>query len=110
MHFLERRQSVSLFRTTISSDNALLVILKLHDEWLNVLALALPLADALFSIRVEALLLLVEESLRLDSILLLSLEIFDGLLLLSAGLSLDEATQLLCSLSVLLFLLLLSQL
>jgi len=109
LQFLEEIYLV-LSRASISSSNALLVILKLHNEWLNVLALALPLGDGFFSIRVELLLLLVEERLCLDSIVLILLELFDGLFLLSISLRLNEAGQLFCSLSVFLLFLLLSQL
>jgi hypothetical protein len=40
-----------------------LLVLQLHDEWLDVLALAAPLGNALLRIRVEVLLLLVLEGL-----------------------------------------------
>ena len=99
-----------LSHASISSSNALLVILKLHNEGLNVLALALPLGDGFFSVRIELLLLLVEECLCLDSIVLILLELFDGLFLLRISLRLNETGQLFCSLSVFLLFLLLSQL
>ena len=95
---------------SVSSDNALLVILKLHDEWLDILALSLPFADALLSVGVEVLLLLVEESLSLDGVSLLSLEVFDCLILLGVVLCPHESGQLLGSLSFFFLFLLLGQL
>ena len=41
------------------SEDALLVVLKLHDDWFDVLALILPLLDALLGIGVEVLLVLI---------------------------------------------------
>ena len=70
----------------------------------------MPLGNALLCIRVEVLLLLIEESLRLYGIGLLLLEFLDALSLLGIVLSLDEGSQLLCSLSFFLFLLLFGQL
>lgn len=43
-----------------SSERLLFVVFEFHDERLDVLSLALPLLDALLSIRVEVLLLLVK--------------------------------------------------
>jgi len=82
--------SLQLSRISISSDNALFVVLELHDEGLNIFALALPLRDGLLGIRVEVLLLLVEERLSLDGVGLLVLELLDGLGLLGVSLGLDE--------------------
>lgn len=72
--------------------------------------MALPLRNGLFSIRVEVLLLLVEEGLSFDGVGLLGLELFDGLGLLGVSLGLDEVSQFFCSLSLLFLFLLLSQL
>ena len=60
------------------SEDALLVVLELHDQRLDVLALTLPVLDALLSIRVEVLLLLVEKGLSLEGCSLLFLEFCDG--------------------------------
>ena len=70
----------------------------------------MPLRDGLLSIRVEVLLLLVEERLRLDGVGLLVLEFLDGLGLLGVSLGLDEGGQLSRSLLFFFLLLLLSQL
>lgn len=70
------------------SDDTLLVVLELHDERLDVLALSLPLLDALLGVGVEVLLLLVLESLVVHGLMLivdkvlLSLDILFFLLLL----------------------------
>ena len=92
------------------SDNTLLIVLKLHDERLDVLALALPLCDALLSIRVEVFLLLVEKRLSLYSVDLFLLKLLNSFRLLSVILSLDEFCQFLGSLPFLLLLLLLCHL
>lgn len=47
------------------SSYALLIVLELHNEWLDVLASALPVLNALLSVGVEVLFLLVSESLGL---------------------------------------------
>ena len=70
----------------------------------------MPLGNALLSIRVEVLLLLVEESLRLYGISLFWLEFFDYLGLFRITLSLDESSQFLCPLSFFFLLLLFGQL
>ena len=61
-----------------ASLDALLVVLELHDERLDVLTLTLPVLDALLSVRVEVLLLLVEKGLSLEGCSLLILEFCDG--------------------------------
>ena len=61
-----------------SSEHTLLVVLELHDERLDVLTLTLPVLDALLSVRVEVLLLLVEKGLSLEGCSLLILEFCDG--------------------------------
>ena len=48
------------------SNRLLFVVFEFHDKRLYVLSLALPFLDALFGIRVEVLLLLVEERLRTE--------------------------------------------
>lgn len=47
------------------SYDALLVVFELHDKWLDVLALALPLADTLLCVGVEVFLLLVQQGLSI---------------------------------------------
>ena len=92
------------------SDDALLVVLELHDEGLDVLALGLPLLDALLGVRVEVLLLLVSQSLRLQSVSLSLLEVTNGLGVLYIGLGFLEVLELSIPLSLLLLLLLLGEL
>ena len=70
----------------------------------------MPLRDGLLCIRVEVLLLLVEERLCLDGVRLLGLEFLDGLGLLGVSLGLDEGGQLSRPLLFFFFLLLLGQL
>ena len=65
-----------------ASLDALLVVLELHDERLHVLALGLPGGDGALGVRVEVLLLLVDERLGLESVGLPLLELPDGLLIL----------------------------
>ena len=50
------------------SDDALLVVLELHDERLDVLALGRPILDAFLGVAVEVLLLLVDKGLSLECI------------------------------------------
>ena len=57
------------------SKNSLFVIFKFHNKWLDVLALSTPFADALLSIRVEVLLLLILQGLVGKSSVLLPDEI-----------------------------------
>ena len=65
------------------SHDALLVVFEFHDKWLDVLALALPLADTLLCVGVEVFLLLVQKGLSLHGCLLLFLELLNlGLVLL----------------------------
>lgn len=89
------------------SHNALFVVFKFHDEWLDVLALRLPLVDALLGVRVEVLLLLVEQGLRLAGSLLVGDELLDFLCVFLLVLVLDEICQLGSAGAVLFFLLLL---
>ena len=93
-----------------SSEHALLVILELHDEGLDILALALPVIDALLGVAVEVLLLLIVESLSLESISLLLLELLDGNPVLDVRLLPLEVEELLSALLLFLLLLLLSHL
>ena len=63
--------SLTLARITFmlaqdASNRLLFVVFEFHDKRLYVLSLALPFLDALFGIRVEVLLLLVEERLRTE--------------------------------------------
>lgn len=90
--------------------NAFLVAFKLHDEGFDVFALSLPVLNALLSVRIEVLFLLISQSLSLKSIRLLLLELSDGVLVLNVSLLLLEIVQLTCSLPFLFFLLLLSHL
>ena len=92
------------------SEDAFLVVLKLHDERLDVLALSLPVLDALLSVAVEVLLLLVEKSLRLEGISLLLLEVTDSVPVLDVSLVLLEVSKLSSSETLFFLLLLLSEL
>ena len=92
------------------SKNALLVVLELHDERLDVLALALPVLDALFGVGVEVLLLLVDQSLTLQRVHLLLLELLDRNLVLGLRLMLLEVCKFKGTLPLLFLLLLLSHL
>ena len=92
------------------SHDTLLVVLELHDERLDVLALALPFLDALLRVRVEILLLLVSKRLRLESVSLSLLEITNDLGVLYIGLRFLEILELTIPLSLLFLLLLLSEL
>ena len=90
--------------------DALLVVLELHDERLDVLALGLPVLDALLRVRVEVLLLLVEQGLRLQGVDLLLAELADRVLVPDVRLVLLESLELSGPLSLLLALLLFSKL
>lgn len=90
------------------SHGLLLVVLELKDERLDVLALRLPLGNALLSIRVEVLLLLVEQRLVVERLVLIIDEVFLGLRVLLVGLLLEIVRQLDTSLTLFLALLLLS--
>ena len=92
------------------SDDALLVVLELHDDRLDVLALGLPVLDALLCVRVEVLLLLVSQSLRLQSVSLSHLELLNDLGALDVSLILLELLEGSISLSLFLLLLLLGEL
>ena len=59
----------------VRSHNALFVVFKFHDDWLDILAVCLPLLDALLCVRVEVLLLLVQQSLGFACGLLVSHEL-----------------------------------
>ena len=103
----------SLFQTNlilVRSHDALAVVLELDDEGLNVLACSFPFFDAALSIRVEVLLLLIEQRLRLQRCLI----VLDKSLLrqqpLLLALLLQKLDQLHLALSLLLSLLCLSQL
>ena len=93
-----------------ASLDALLVVLELHDERLDVLALGLPVGDGVLGVRVEVLLLLVDEGLGLQSVDLAFLELPDGLLVLYVGLAVLEVGKFSGPLPLLFALLLLSQL
>ena len=92
------------------SHYAFFVVLELHNEWLDVLALALPVLNALLSVGVEVLFLLVSESLGLKGFDLLCLELSNAVLVLNVSLLLLEVLQLSCALSLFFLLLLLSHL
>ena len=66
----------------LDSLDAFLVVFELHDERLDVFALGLPGGDGVLGVRVEVLLLLVDERLGLESVGLSLLELPDGLLIL----------------------------
>ena len=93
-----------------SSNDTLLVVLELHDEGLDVLALGLPLLNALLSVRVEVFLLLVSESLGLQRVSLSLLELTNSVSTLDVSLILLEVLELSVSLSLFFLLLLLSKL
>jgi hypothetical protein len=99
---------MSLIRNACSH-NALFVVFKFHDEWLDVLALCLPLANALLGIGVKVLLLLVQQGLGLGCGVLIGDELLDLLGVLLLVLVLDEVGELNHACAVLLLLLLLSQ-
>ena len=92
------------------SKDALLVVLELHDEGLDVLALFSPACNGLLSVRVEVLFLLIDESLSLERISLVLLELANDVLVLDVGLGLLEVLKLSASGSVFLALLLFSEL
>lgn len=91
------------------SHYALFVVFKFHDDGLDIFALGLPLTDALFSIRVEILFLLVQKGLSFGCSFLVLNELLNFLLVLQLVLLLNKVRNLKCTLSVFLFLLLLSQ-
>jgi hypothetical protein len=91
------------------SHYALFVVFKFHDDWLNIFALRLPLTNALLSIGVEVLFLLVKKGLSFRSSFLIVNELLNFLLVLQLVLLLNEICDLECTLSVFLLLLLLSQ-
>ena len=93
-----------------SSEHTLLVVLELHDERLDVLALTLPVLDALLGVAVEVFLLLIEKSLGLEGISLLLLELLDLNPVLDIRLILLEVKELHGTIPFFLLLLLLSHL
>mmetsp|Transcript_8510 Transcript_8510/g.14329 ORF Transcript_8510/g.14329 Transcript_8510/m.14329 type:complete len:304 (+) Transcript_8510:72-983(+) len=88
------------------SKHSLLVVLKFHDEGLDVLAALLPLGDALLGVGVEALFILVLERLALESQVLVVDEVLLRLVVLILDLLLEEVGHLHTSLALLLTLLL----
>ena len=86
--FSEELNMSNLSNSILLSYNLLLVVFEFENDGLNVLALALPLLDALLGVGVEVLLLLVLESLVVHGLMLivdkvlLSLDILFFLLLL----------------------------
>lgn len=94
-------------RSALSYD-LLLVVFKLQDDGLDVLALALPLLDALFGVGVEVLLLLVLEGLVVQGLVLLVNEVLLSFEILVVLLLLEVVSQLNASLSLFFALLLLS--
>jgi hypothetical protein len=90
------------------SHNALFVVFKFHDDGLDIFSLGLPLTDALLSIRVEILFLLVEKSLSFGCSFLILNELLNFLLVLQLMLLLNKVCNFKCTLSILFFLLLLS--
>ena len=83
------------------SESLLLVVLKLHDKWLDILALRLPLANAFLGIGVEVLLLLVHQGLVVQSLVLGVHEVLLSLHVLLVSLSLKIVGQLDAALSLL---------
>ena len=90
------------------SYDLLLVVLELEDDGLDVLALALPLLDALLGVRVEVLLLLVLQCLVVHRLMLVVNEVLLSLHVLFFLLLLQIVRKLHASLSLFLALLLLS--
>ena len=93
----------------LESSYLFLVVLQLQDQRSHILALVLPLLNALFSVRVELLLLVIKQSIWLWSFLKFSLILVLDLSRLNLHLSLLEVFKLSISLSNLLLLLLLLQ-
>ena len=91
-----------------SSHDLLLVVLELEDDGLDVLALALPLLDALLGVRVEVLLLLILQGLVVQSLVLVVDEVLLGLDVLFFSLLLEVVCDLNSSLSFFFSFLLLS--
>lgn len=96
--------------TITSSKHAFLVVLELHNERLDVLALSLPVLDALLSVAVEVLLLLIDKGLSLESIRLRLLELLNGNSVLDVRLVLLEVEKLSGTLAIFFLLLLFSHL
>ena len=94
----------------LDSLDAFLVVFELHDERLDVFALGLPGGDGVLRVRVEILLLLVHQRLRLEGVCLGFLELADGRSVLLGGLSVLEVGELAGALSLLFALLLLGEL
>ncbi len=92
------------------SEDTLLVVLELHDDGLDVLASILPLLDALLSVAVEVLLVLISQGLVLESSRLGLHEVLDSLLVLEVSLSLLETLEFSGSLALFFLLLLFSEL
>jgi hypothetical protein len=93
----------------VVSHNALFVVFKFHDDRLNVLALSLPLVDALLRVGVEVFFLLVEQGLGLEGGFLVCHELLRLKRVLLVVLILDEVGQFHVSCTILLLLLLLSK-
>ena len=112
-HYKEGRHRWKTYTMRIlykSSHYTLLVVLKLHDEWLDIFALSLPLCNCLLSIWVEVLLLLFEQCLGFERISLTLLKVNDSLFVLFLHLSMLELSHFLCSLSIFLLFLFFSKL
>lgn len=88
----------------------LFVVFEFHDEGLDVLALALPLLNALLGVRVEVLLLLVKQSLSSECRFLFFLKCVHCSLVLDSSLSLVESREFTKTDALLLLLLLFSEL
>ena len=93
-----------------ASLDTFLVVLELHDERLDVFALGLPGGDGVLCVRVEVLLLLIDESLCLECVGLGLLELPDGRSVFLGGLSVLEVGKLAGALSLLFAFLFFSQL
>ena len=105
--FHQEMSTLCAFVMQLSSEDALFVVLELHNDRFDVLARILPLFDALLSVAVEVLLVLISQSLVLESSLLAFHEVLHSLLVLEVGLGLLEALKLAGSLALFLLLLLL---
>lgn len=97
-------------RIARASLDTFLVVLELHDERFDVLALGLPGGDGVLCVRVEVFLLLIDECLRLESVGLGFLELSDSIGVFLRSLSVLEVGKLTRTLSFFFALLLLSQL
>ena len=108
--FIFKIEVVSKCAVSIRSEDALFIVLELHNDRLDVLSLILPLLDALLSVGVEVLLVLILQGLVLQTRHLSFLELLNSLLVLEVSLSFLEVLEFSSSEALFLLLLLLSKL